>query len=37
MILYGSGLGDGDLHSHHDLPVLVAGGGARPAAREADT
>jgi len=27
MILYGSGLGDGDLHSHHDLPVLVAGGG----------
>ena len=29
MILYGSGLGDGDLHSHHDLPVLVAGGGGR--------
>jgi hypothetical protein len=28
MLLYGSGLGDGDLHSHHDLPVLVAGGGA---------
>jgi hypothetical protein len=28
MILYGSGLGDGDLHSHHDLPLLVAGGGA---------
>jgi hypothetical protein len=28
MVLYGSGLGDGDLHSHHDLPVLVAGGGA---------
>jgi hypothetical protein len=28
MILYGSGLGDGDLHSHDDLPVLVAGGGA---------
>lgn len=28
MILYGSGLGDGDQHSHHDLPVLVAGGGA---------
>jgi hypothetical protein len=27
MVLYGSGLGDGDLHSHHDLPVLVAGGG----------
>jgi hypothetical protein len=28
MLLYGSGLGDGDLHSHHDLPVLIAGGGA---------
>lgn len=28
MILYGSGLGDGDQHSHHDLPVLIAGGGA---------
>jgi hypothetical protein len=28
IILYGSGLGDGDLHSHHDLPVFVAGGGA---------
>ncbi len=28
MILYGSGLGDGDLHSHNDLPVLVAGGGS---------
>jgi hypothetical protein len=27
ILLYGSGLGDGDLHSHHDLPVLVAGGG----------
>jgi len=28
LILYGSGLGDGDLHSHNDLPVLVAGGGS---------
>jgi hypothetical protein len=28
MTLYGSGLGDGDLHSHFDLPVLIAGGGA---------
>ena len=28
IILYGSGLGDGDLHSHNDLPVLVAGGGS---------
>jgi hypothetical protein len=27
IVLYGSGLGDGDLHSHHDLPVFVAGGG----------
>jgi len=28
MILYGSGLGDGDQHSHDNLPALVAGGGA---------
>jgi hypothetical protein len=28
LLLYGSGLGDGDQHSHHDLPTLVAGGGA---------
>jgi hypothetical protein len=27
MILYGSGLGDGNQHDHHKLPVLVAGGG----------
>ena len=27
MILYGSGLGDGNQHDHHNLPVLVAGGG----------
>jgi Protein of unknown function (DUF1552) len=25
MILYGSGLGDGNRHSHHDLPVILAG------------
>jgi hypothetical protein len=27
MIVYGSGLADGNRHTHHDLPVLVAGGG----------
>lgn len=30
MIVYGSGLGDGNRHSHHDLPILLAGrGGGR--------
>ena len=28
MIVYGSGLSDGNDHEHHDLPVVVAGGGA---------
>ena len=28
MILYGSGISDGDIHNHINLPVLVAGGGA---------
>ncbi len=28
MILYGGGMSDGNLHSHTDLPALVAGGGA---------
>jgi hypothetical protein len=28
MILYGSGMGNGDVHDHVNLPVLVAGGGA---------
>ncbi|HWB96025.1 MAG TPA: DUF1552 domain-containing protein [Bryobacteraceae bacterium] len=28
MIVYGSGLSDGNRHTHHDLPVVVAGGGA---------
>ncbi len=28
MIVYGSGLSDGNRHNHDDLPVLVAGGGA---------
>ena len=27
MIVYGSGIGDGDRHNHDDLPILVAGGG----------
>ena len=25
-IVYGSGTGDGQAHSHHDLPILLAGG-----------
>lgn len=27
MIVYGSGIADGNAHTHHDLPVLLAGGG----------
>ncbi len=27
MVVYGSGLADGNKHTHHDLPILVAGGG----------
>ena len=27
MIVYGSGLADGNEHAHHNLPVLLAGGG----------
>jgi len=27
MVLYGSELGDGNRHSHHDLPILLAGRG----------
>ncbi len=27
MIVYGSGIGDGNRHTHHDLPVVVAGHG----------
>jgi hypothetical protein len=30
MILEGAGLSDGDQHSHLGLPIIVAGGGARP-------
>lgn len=26
-ILYGSGMSDGNRHDHHDLPILLAGGG----------
>ena len=27
MILYGSGLADGNAHAHHNLPIVLAGGG----------
>jgi hypothetical protein len=27
LIVYGSGISDGDAHAHHDLPVLLAGKG----------
>ena len=26
MLLFGSSLGDGDEHTHHDLPLVLAGG-----------
>ena len=28
MIVYGSGIGDGDRHNHDELPILLMGGGA---------
>jgi hypothetical protein len=28
LILYGSGLGDANIHTHHELPTAVVGGGA---------
>ncbi len=28
MAVYGSGIGDGNRHTHHDLPVILAGGGS---------
>ncbi|QDT75430.1 DUF1552 domain-containing protein [Lacipirellula limnantheis] len=28
MVVYGSGLGDGNRHNHDDLPIILAGGGA---------
>lgn len=38
MIVYGSGIADGDRHSHHDLPVILAGngGGAFETGRHVD-
>ena len=27
MVVYGSGISDGNRHTHHDLPILLAGGG----------
>jgi hypothetical protein len=38
MIVYGSGIADGDRHSHSDLPVIVAGngGGAFETGRHVD-
>jgi hypothetical protein len=27
MVMYGAGMGDGNLHTHNDLPIVVAGGG----------
>ncbi|WP_164104187.1 DUF1552 domain-containing protein [Candidatus Laterigemmans baculatus] len=27
IVLYGSGLGDGNRHTHHDLPIILAGSG----------
>jgi hypothetical protein len=28
MILYGSSISDGNAHTHHDLPLVLAGGGS---------
>jgi hypothetical protein len=28
LIVYGSSISDGNLHTHHDLPIVVVGGGA---------
>ena len=28
LLMYGSGLGDGNRHNHHDLPIVLLGGGA---------
>jgi hypothetical protein len=28
MILYGSSISDGNAHTHHDLPLVLAGGAA---------
>lgn len=29
LVVYGSGIADGNAHAHHDLPQLLAGGGGR--------
>ena len=29
LILYGSGISDGNRHTHHDLPIILAGSGGR--------
>ncbi|MEM6691182.1 MAG: DUF1552 domain-containing protein [Planctomycetota bacterium] len=29
LLVYGSGISDGDRHNHNDLPILLAGGGSR--------
>jgi Protein of unknown function (DUF1552) len=29
LVLFGSGMGDGNVHDHKNLPILLAGGGAR--------
>ena len=34
MIVYGSGLSDGNRHTHEDLPVLMVGGGGGFAPRQ---
>ncbi len=28
LVMYGSSISDGNLHTHHDLPIVLAGGGA---------
>lgn len=28
LLMYGSSISDGNLHTHHDLPIVLAGGGA---------
>ena len=30
LILYGSSICDGNAHTHHDLPLVLAGGGGGP-------
>jgi hypothetical protein len=31
LVLYGGAIGDGDKHNHDNLPIVLAGGGGRPA------